>query len=88
VIAARELLYERRSPQSLPPLAFLEERAKQLLGRAAARLGLSARATCRIASLALTIAALRGRTTIASEDVAEALQYRPLLGLDSTDNEA
>lgn len=66
------------------PLTLLDRHGQELLGRAAARLGLSARAVCRTASVAVTVAALRGRASAAAQDVAEALQYRPLLGLDAT----
>jgi magnesium chelatase family protein len=76
-------LRETQAARRLRPLTLIDRRAEQLLGRAAARLGLSARAMCRTASVAVTVAALRGRAAAGSEDVAEALQYRPLLGLDS-----
>jgi magnesium chelatase family protein len=83
VVVARSLLRETRDARRLRPLTLIDGRAEQLLGRAATRLGLSARAMCRTASVAVTVAALRGRAAAGSEDVAEALQYRPLLGLDS-----
>jgi magnesium chelatase family protein len=83
VAAARDLLHTARAPHD-GPLTRLTAPARQLLGRAAARLSLSARAVCRTASVAVTVAALRGRTSAGPDDVAEALQYRPLLGLDST----
>jgi magnesium chelatase family protein len=83
VVEARNLLHEARTVRRLRPLTLLDRRAEQLLGRAASRLGLSARAVCRTASVAGTVAALRGRACAGSDDVAEALQYRPLLGLDS-----
>ena len=83
VVEARSLLHEARTARRLRPLTLLDRRAEQLLGRAASRLGLSARAVCRTASVAVTVAALRRRSCAGSDDVAEALQYRPLLGLDS-----
>jgi magnesium chelatase family protein len=84
VVAARDVLNETRPVRRLRPLTLLDRRGEQLLGRAAARLGLSARAVCRSASVAITVAALRGRGFAGAEDVAETLQYRPLLGLDAT----
>jgi magnesium chelatase family protein len=84
VVGARKLLRDRLPMYPLNPLMSLDRPAKQLLGRAAARLGLSARAVCRTASVAITVAALQGRASAGTQDVAEALQYRPLLGLDST----
>jgi magnesium chelatase family protein len=77
VIAAREVLRETRATRSMRPLTLLDQRAQELLWRAAARLGLSARAVCRTASVAVTVAALRGNASRA-QDVAEALRYRPL----------
>lgn len=51
--------------------------ARMLLAEAADRLALSARAVRRVTRIAMTIAALDGRTAARREDVAEALQYRP-----------
>jgi magnesium chelatase family protein len=87
VIAARGVLRETRTTRSMRPLTLLDQRAQELLGRAAARLGLSARAVCRTASVAVTVAALRGCAAAGAQDVAEALQYRPLLGLDATSSQ-
>ena len=50
----------------------------RLLGRAAERLGLSARAHGKVLRLARTIADLAGATEIRPADVAEAVQYRGL----------
>jgi magnesium chelatase family protein len=83
VIAARGVLCETQATRRMRPLTLLDQRAQELLGRAAARLGLSARAVCRSASVAVTVAALRGHSSAGAQDVAEALQYRPLLGLDA-----
>jgi magnesium chelatase family protein len=81
--AARELLGDvrRRSPAAAA-LTFLTADAERLLARAAERLALSARGVGRTASVARTVAALRGSESAAKDDVAEALQYRPLLGLE------
>lgn len=57
----------------------LEDAASQLLHKAAQRLGWSARATHRALRVARTIADLADSTTIASEHVAEAMQYRRAL---------
>ena len=81
--AARQLVGDaRRRGNARASLAFLSPTAQQLLARAAERLALSARGVGRTASVARTVAALRGSATADHEDVAEALQYRPLLGLD------
>ena len=81
--AARALLGDlRRHGHAGAALAFLSADAVRLLGRAAERLSLSARGVGRTASVARTVAALRGSVSVEKEDVAEALQYRPLLGLD------
>ncbi len=55
---------------ALPPAA------RQLLGQAVDRLGLSARAHDRVLKIARTIADLAGEADIRAEHVAEALQYR------------
>ena len=57
---------------ALPP------EAARLLGLAVTRLGLSARAHDRLLRVARTIADLAGADTIATEHVAEAIQYRSL----------
>jgi magnesium chelatase family protein len=74
----------RRRTTAGAALAFLSSPARQLLARAAERLSLSARGVGRTAGVARTVAALRGESMAERSDVAEALQYRPLLGLDST----
>ncbi|MBV8490322.1 MAG: YifB family Mg chelatase-like AAA ATPase, partial [Candidatus Eremiobacteraeota bacterium] len=56
----------------------LDDAAVGLLGSAAAKRQFSARALDRIARVARTIADLAGRRTIATDDVAEAIQYRSL----------
>lgn len=57
----------------------LEDAASQLLRKAAQKLGWSARATHRALRVARTIADLAGSATIASDHVAEAMQYRRAL---------
>lgn len=50
----------------------------RLVGAAAARLGLSARAVHRVLRVARTIADLADRDRVTEDDVAEALQFRPV----------
>jgi magnesium chelatase family protein len=84
VLAARERLAATSSPgATAPPLAHVDDGGRALLERASEKLGLSARAICRTASVARTIAALRASDLAARQDVAEALQFRPLLGMDA-----
>ena len=52
--------------------------ADALLRQAITKLGLSARAYHRVLKIARTIADLESRSTIASDDVAEAIQYRSI----------
>jgi magnesium chelatase family protein len=54
----------------------LDAAAADLLRRADHRLDLSARAHHRVLKVARTIADLAGRGTIASQDIAEALDFR------------
>ena len=54
------------------------KRVRKLLERAFKRLGLSARALHRLQKVARTIADLEGAQHVASEHLAEAIQYRAL----------
>jgi magnesium chelatase family protein len=56
----------------------LDEHGRRLLERSAARLHLSARGFHRVLKVARTIADLAGEGQIATEHLAEALQYRPV----------
>ena len=85
VAAARERQRERgkswnaRLPSAaLARVAALDAAGHQLLERAAARLGLSARAITRIRRVARTIADLEGSPTVRAVHLAETLQYRVL----------
>ena len=64
-------------------LCRLDESAMRLLATACAQRHFSARALDRIARVARTIADLAGRQEIATEHVAEAIQYRSLERLDA-----
>ncbi|MBV9150123.1 MAG: magnesium chelatase, partial [Candidatus Eremiobacteraeota bacterium] len=64
-------------------LCRLDESAMRLLATACAQRHFSARALDRIARVARTIADLAGRGEIATEHVAEAIQYRSLERLDA-----
>ena len=55
---------------------FVEEEARQILGKAAERLHLSARAYFRTLKVAQTIADLAGEEKIKKDYIFEALQYR------------
>ena len=55
---------------------FIEEEARQILGQAAERLRLSARAYFRTLKVAQTIADLAGEEKIKKDYIFEALQYR------------
>ena len=68
VVAARELLRERRLSRSDP--------ADALLSRAVERLPLSARGRARVARVAATVASLAGAKQIEPEHIAEALSFR------------
>jgi magnesium chelatase family protein len=57
--------------------ARLDVKARSLLRDAAARIALSARGHQRVLRVARTIADLQGRERVASENVAEAIAYRP-----------
>ncbi|MCF8057453.1 MAG: ATP-dependent protease, partial [Desulfocapsa sp.] len=54
----------------------LNSQSKQLLERAVAKLGLSARAYHRILKIARTIADMEGKKELELSHVAEAVQYR------------
>ena len=56
----------------------IDQESTDLLRRAITKLGLSARAYDRIIKVARTIADLEGHVDIASQDIAEAIQYRSL----------
>jgi magnesium chelatase family protein len=89
VVAARSrqlARYRRRGPRCNAELTSrdidrhcrLDAAGASLLESAVERLRLSARAYARVLKVARTVADLAGRDAIASEDVAEALQYRML----------
>jgi len=60
----------------LPRHAALDQTGSRLLGQAATRLALSARAYDRVRKVARTIADLAGEERVAADHVAEALQFR------------
>lgn len=60
-------------------LTKLDSEARSLLDRGAEKLELSPRAYMRTLKVARTIADIDGSETIAAQQIAEALQYRPIL---------
>lgn len=66
--------------KKLEAVSALDATAEQMLKQAIQHLKLSARAYHRVLKVARTIADLAGRAEIASSDIAEAVQYRRLLG--------
>ena len=68
----------RMTPRQLARHCPLPPAGRELLARATARLGLSARAHDRVLKVARTIADLAGADAIAVEHLAEALAYRTL----------
>ncbi len=86
VLASRAIQLARQSGRcnaelsgrQLDRIAALDHDSRELLGRAMADLGLSARAYDKIRRVARTIADLDGRPAIRPDDVAEAVQYRLL----------
>jgi magnesium chelatase family protein len=68
----------RLGPRQLARHCPLPPAGRELLARAAARLGFSARAHDRVLKVARTIADLAGVDAIAVEHLAEALAYRTL----------
>jgi len=88
VCAARRLQAARRGPGPAVPNARIplermeawvaaDAPARQLLGRAVTRMGLSARAAHRALRVARTIADLAGEEQVGAAAVAEAIGYRP-----------
>ncbi len=89
VVAARErqrTRYARRgitcnaqlTTRDIDRYCRLDDAGARLLEQAVARLRLSARGYSRVLKVARSVADLAGHDDIASEDVAEALQYRML----------
>jgi magnesium chelatase family protein len=84
VLAARTVARARGQPGAnahlpaawLRRVARLDDDGERMLGGAAERLGLSARAHARVLRVARTIADLAGERTVAAHHVAEALTFR------------
>jgi magnesium chelatase family protein len=71
-------LNARMTPRQLARHCALPSAGRELLARATARLGLSARGHDRVLKIARTIADLAGAEAIKAEHLAEALAYRTL----------
>src|SRR5262249_44242026 len=71
-------LNARMTPRQLARHCTLPSVGRELLTRATARLGLSARGHDRVLKVARTIADLAGADSISAEHLAEALAYRTL----------
>ncbi len=92
VLTARSAQEQRLAPELVAPInsamttdlvrrrVELEPAAQELLDSAFDRLGLSARAATRILKVARTIADLAGNRRLAPSNIAEAVQYRSLVG--------
>ena len=65
-------------PRELAKFAKLRGKARELLDKAARRLGFSARAYHRVIKISRTIADLAGSEEIDAAHIAEAIQYRSL----------
>jgi magnesium chelatase family protein len=72
----RGILNARLAPRALRRICALDGSGRRLLEHASERLGLTARAFDRVLRVARTIADLEGSATVATEHVAEALQFR------------
>jgi magnesium chelatase family protein len=72
----RGALNARLAPRALRRVCALDASGKRLLQHASERLALTARAFDRVLRVARTIADLEGSATVATEHVAEALQFR------------
>jgi magnesium chelatase family protein len=68
-------------PAEVRQFCTLDETGRALMKTAMSQLNLTARAYHRVLKLARTIADLAGSEAIAPQHLAEALQYRPKLGV-------
>ncbi len=77
------MLNSQISPKNINKICGLDKKSQQFLAQAAERLHLSARSYHKVLKLARTIADLENKTELETLHLAEAVQYRPSVLMDS-----